>query len=137
MLREVKLSDHGWLPIVLCPTDGVDRRLMLPDGREVIGAHHNGGLGQASGWLTKEAFEYDEPVYEEQLRGGFIADFVPRAHRPAPDRKQIGTRKAVMWKVGKLPEGVYPTHFRPNDTVYGRADAKVSPAVAEQTVGEG
>jgi len=121
MLREVKLSDHGWLPIVLCPTDGEDRRLMLPDGSEVIGAYHKGGLGRPAGWKTKKAIQMDFPVYGERLKGGFIADFIPRARPPEPELRQIGTEKRAVWVVGKLPEGVYPTHFRPNDTVHGPA----------------
>lgn len=124
MLREVKLSDHGWLPIVLCPTDGVDRRLMLPDGSEVIGAYHKGGLGQSSGWKTKKAIEMDFPVYGERLKGGFIPDFTPRPRPPEPEVKQTGTEKRTVWVVGKLPDGIYPTHFRPNDTVYGHALTK-------------
>lgn len=121
MLREVKLSDHGWLPIVLCPTDEQDRRLMLPDGSEVIGAYHKGGLGQSSGWKTKKSIEMDFPVYEERLKGGFIPDFIPRPRPPEREPVQTGTEKRTVWVVGKLPEGVYPTHFRPNDTVYGHA----------------
>lgn len=110
-----------WLPISLCPTDGVDRMLLLPDGREVVGAYHNGGLGQPQGWETKTPVEYERPLYEYPMHGGFIAD--PAKVRPLrdPEPKQIGTRKEVMWLIGRLPEGVYPTHFRPNDTVYGDA----------------
>ena len=124
MLREVHFSDSGWLRIVLCPTDGVDRRLLLPDGREVIGAYHKGGLGQSSGWKTKTPVEFNVPVYEDRPRGGFIPDFVPRPRPPEREPKQIGTRKQVTWVIGELPEGVYPTHFRPNDTVYGHALAQ-------------
>lgn len=116
--QDAGLANDGWLPIVLCPTDGVDRALLLPDGSEVVGAHHAGGLGRHSGWYTASPMEVDRPVYEEVLRGGFIVEpFVARAE---PKRKQIGTRKETMWVSGKLPEGVYPTHFRPNDTVHGK-----------------
>lgn len=121
--EKVRLSKAGWLPLVLCPTDGVDRALLLPDGREVVGAYHNGGLGQLSGWHVSTPFEREEPVYEYTPRGGFVADWSkPRPHQE-PARKQVGTRKVTLWLVGKLPEGVYPTHFRPNDTVYGAGRA--------------
>lgn len=43
---------------------------------------------------------------------------------PAPEVRQTGTEKRTVWVIGKLPEGVYPTHFRPNDTVYGHALTK-------------
>lgn len=115
--------DKGWLPIVLCPTDGVNRMLLLADGREVIGSFSDGGLGQASGWQTATALEHDVPVYEEVLRGGFMAWGEPRWSLPEPERKQIGTRKQTMWLIGRLPDGVYPTHFRPNDTLWGKPDA--------------
>jgi hypothetical protein len=120
-----------WLPIVLCPTDGVDRMLLLPDGKEVAGAYHNGGLGQPQGWETKTPFDYERPVYEYPLKGGFLGmPWEQRHSRPEPEPKQIGVRKEIMWLIGKLPEGVYPTHFRPNDTVHG-------PALAEKSTGSG
>lgn len=112
----------GWLPIVLCPTDGQPRALKLPDGREVVGSFHNPG-----GWTTTSTIEYGEPVYEEPLRGGFIASTELRPARQEPERKLAGHRRAKMHVVGKLPEGVHPTHFRPNDTVYGQALAASPP----------
>ena len=113
-------TEKGWLPIVLMPTDGVDRMLLLPDGTEIAGSYHNGGLGQRAGWKTSRPVNMERPVYETALRGGFIAD--PNLHhsRPEPERKQIGTRTDTVWLMSELPEGVYPTHFRPNDTVYGK-----------------
>lgn len=115
-------ATQGWLPIVLCPTDGVDRRLLLPDGREVVGAYHNGGFGQPQGWETKTPLEYERPIYEYPLQGGFMPMpwDAPRIKRgKVAEPKQVGTRKQVAWVVGRLPDGVYPTHFRPNDTVFG------------------
>lgn len=119
---------NGWLPISLCPTDGVDRVLLLPDGAEVVGAYHNGGFGQPQGWETKTPFKYERPVYEYPLRGGFIPDPWKHHSRPEPEPKQIGTRTEIMWLVGKLPKGIYPTHFRPNDTVWGEATVAASRA---------
>jgi len=113
------LDGKGWLPIVLCPTDGVDRALLLPDGREVVGAYHAGGLGHKTGWRTSSPIRIERPVYEAPLRNGFIADLNPRPSRPDPALKQTGTRTDTMWVIGSLPAGVHPTHFRPNDTVYG------------------
>lgn len=127
-----------WLPIVYCPTDGVDRALLLPDGREVVGAHHNGGFGEAQGWVVSAPHVFDEAVYEEPLRGGFIASVSELAARPStPPRKQIGTRKSLMWVVGPLPSGVYPSHFRPNDTVYGDAKQAAERAALSQQGGLG
>lgn len=118
--------EHGWLPIVLCPTDQQDRALLLPDGREVVGAFHNPG-----GWMVTSTVEYDQAVYEEPLRGGFIASTELRPARPEPERRITGHRRAQMHVVGKLPEGVYPTHFRPNDTVYGVAAAQPAGGVGQ------
>ena len=122
----------GWLPIVLCPTDGVDRALLLPDGREVMGAFHNEGFGLRMGWCTSEAVEYDVPVYEEPLRGGFIMPGSEYKARSEPERKQVGTRKQVVHVTGKLPEGVYPTHFRPNDTSWGDAETYFANRLRQQ-----
>ena len=117
-------QDKGWLPIVLMPTDGVARVLLLPDGTETIGSYQNGGLGKQQGWEIRSPHEYDEPVYEYEPRMGFIADPTKMHHSsPDPERKQVGTRKATMWVIGRLKDGVYPTHFRPNDTVYGAPTA--------------
>ena len=118
-LRREETDARGYLPIVLCPTDGVDRALLLPDGREVVGAYHAGGLGQKSGWRTSSPIQIERPVYEAPLLGGFIAEPNQPFRLPDYKRTQTGTRTDTMWVVGSLPEGVYPTHFRPNDTVHG------------------
>lgn len=117
--RGIETGARGYLPIVLCPTDGVDRALLLPDGREVVGAYHAGGLGQKSGWRTSSPIQIERPVYEAPLLGGFIAEPNQPFRLPDYKRTQTGTRTDTMWVVGSLPEGVYPTHFRPNDTVHG------------------
>lgn len=124
---DVERLREGWLPLALCPTDGVDRALLLPSGEEVFGAFQKkSGL-----WETKRAVEFDVPVFDEPLRGGFIAkDNQPS--RPEPERKQIGTRKSATKLIGRLPEGVYPTHFRPNDTVYGSARAALTPSESQE-----
>lgn len=106
--------EKGWLPIALCPTDGADRALLLPDGREVVGAYHNPG-----GWRVCSVIEHDAPVFEVQRHGLLPLDPTKRA--PAETRRPVGTRTATMRVYGGLPEGVYPTYFRPNDTVYGSA----------------
>lgn len=124
----VEREANGWLPVVLCPTDGVDRALLLPDGREVVGAFHN-GLGRRAGWRTASPMEVERPVYEYPSRGGFIAPADEYKSRPEPERKQTGTRKDIVWVIGNLPEGVYPTHFRPNDTVFGPAKAALLTAL--------
>lgn len=115
------LSAKGWLPLVLNPTDGVDRALLLPDGQEVVGAYHNPG-----GWRVCRVIDIEAPVYEDPpLRGGFLPmDLRPLP--PEPQRKQIGTRPSKMRVYGPLPEGVYPTHFRPNDTVFGDASSRMA-----------
>lgn len=114
-----------WLPIDLCPADGVARTLLLPDGREVIGARARDVLGRKrDGWEIHTRHDYEEPVYEEPLRGGFVVDPYKRG-AALPERKQIGTRKAVMWLVGDLPQALAPTHYRPNDTILG--DPKADP----------
>lgn len=107
------LAEKGWLPIVLCPTDGVNRALMLPDGSEVVGCHANPG-----GWQTCEVIAYDMPT-KEVVRGGFL----PMELRPTPTaiERVTGSRTVSMTVYGKLPDGIYPSHFRPNDTVYGIA----------------
>lgn len=108
-------QERGWLPIVLCPTDGVDRTLLLPDGREVVGAHHNPG-----GWRVCSTIERDVPVFDTQRRGLLPLDPTRKASEEA--RRQVGTQKGQMRLYGPLPDGVYPTHFRPNDTVFGAAN---------------
>jgi hypothetical protein len=131
---DVRQEETGWLPIVLCPTDGVDRMLMLPDGTEIVGAYHNGGLGQRAGWKTARPVDFDRPVYEQPLRGGFLdMPWEARASQPEPEPKQTGTRKETMWLISELPEGVYPTHFRPNDTVWGDARSALTPPKEGET----
>lgn len=107
-----------WLSIDLYPDDNADRMLRLPDGREVIGSRRRNLLGTPNGWQTKTPHEFDEPIYEEPLRGGFMIDARKRG-AVEPERKQVGTRKAVMWIVGDLPDDMAPTHYRPNDTILG------------------
>ena len=106
-----ELERGGWLPLILCPTDGVDRALLLPDGREVVGAHNPGG------WtVAVEVIQYEAPIYAPH--GGFHPSIEPKR---LPERKQVGTVRRKMHVIQQLPIGVYPTHFRPNDTVYGVA----------------
>ena len=96
--------DGGWLPIVLCPTDGVDRLLRLTDGREVVGCFE-------SGLLRRNTWKVRTVAY----------------HNPA---RIIGQHGGVdQWSaaydtylISELPDGVLPTHFRPNDTVYGKPE---------------
>ena len=92
----------GWLPIVLCPTDGVDRLLRLPDGREVVGNFDGSPLGR-NRWVTRTV-AYHNPARIIGQRGG--VDQWSAAYD--------------TYLISDLPEGVYPTHFRPNDTVHGK-----------------
>lgn len=90
---------EGWLPIVLCPTDGVNRALLLPDGEEVVGS-----FGEPSNrWRVWRA---SIPIPSRPLEpiGGVLRETAPYRMRVVSD----------------LPTNVYPTHFRPNDTVFGR-----------------
>jgi hypothetical protein len=100
---------EGWLPIVLCPTDGVWRACKLPDGREVIAAFDGQLLG-ASQWQIKE-FAYHNPRRPTgEMRGG-VEQF---------------SAAYDTWAVTDL-DGIIPMHFRPNDTVYGDALATPQP----------
>lgn len=90
----------GWLPIVLCPTDGVDRTLLLPDGRETVGAFSP--VGRPTRWRV---------VVEYMLRPAHKLDPIGGVERwSAPYVTKV---------YSDLPEGIYPTHFRPNDTAWG------------------
>jgi len=107
-------ADGGWLPIVLCPTDGVLRSLRLPDGSEIAGyfdGPHN-RLGATQRWRKREV-AYHNPARIIGQRGG--VDQWSKAYNTYID--------------SDLPEGVYPTHFRPNDTVFGSPSftAKIDP----------
>lgn len=93
-------AEKGWLPIVLCPTDGVERALLLPDGTETRGCFRN-PPGRWRVWLASHPM----PPHKLEPVGGVERQSAPYA-------------TAVY---GDLREGVYPTHFRPNDTVYGPA----------------
>ena len=94
----------AWLPIVLCPTDGVWRLVKLPDDSEVVASFDGRGLGPTSRqWRTK-TFGYHNPSRPSGEVYGGVEQMVA-----AYD----------TFVIGMLPEGVYPTHFRPNDTVHG------------------
>lgn len=107
-----------WLPIKFYPNDDAERLLLLPDCRQVIGARKLTLLGGADGWAIHTRHDYEEPVYENPLRGGLITNLRKRG-AVEPERKQIGVRKAVMWIVSDLPQDMTPTHYRPNDTNLG------------------
>jgi hypothetical protein len=96
--------DQGWLPIVLCPTDGVWRLVKLPDGSEIVASFDGRGLGPTSRqWRTK-TFGYHNPSRPSgQVYGGVVQMTAP----------------FDTFVIQSLPENVYPTHFRPNDTVHG------------------
>lgn len=104
--RPDALADTGggeaWLPIVICPTDGVDRLLKLTDGREVIGNFDSRQLGR-NRWQTR-SIAYHNPARIVGQRGG--VDQWSAAYD--------------TFLISELPEGVYPTHFRPNDTIHGK-----------------
>jgi len=105
-IQEQELLAGGWLPIVLCPTDGEWRLCKLPDGSEVVASFQGQDLGPfVRRWRVRE-FGYHNPAHPT----GEIFGGVERI-APAYDTAVIKD----------LPEGVYPIYFRPNDTVYGRA----------------
>jgi hypothetical protein len=107
--------EGGWLPIVLCPTDGVWRLVKLPDGLEIMAAFEGADLGPvARRWRTK-TFGYHTPARPTREKFGGI------------ERMTAPYDTAI---ISDLPEGVYPTHFRPNDTVYGQ------PALLNPSEGE-
>lgn len=90
------LSSKGWLPIVLCPTDGVTRTLLLKSGREVIGGFERGE------WRVIRDVIQMPGVKLEPLGG------VPRTGAP------------YLTHVMERLSTDLPTHYRPNDTVHGR-----------------
>lgn len=95
----------GWLPNVLCPTDGVWRVHKLPDESVVVASFDGYSIGEhASRWRVK-ALAYHNPARPTgEVRGG-----IERMSAPYN-----------TFVISDLPEGVTPTHFRPNDTVHGR-----------------
>jgi hypothetical protein len=104
-------TQGGWLPIVLAPTDGQWRYVRLPDGREVVASFDGDALGpRARRWRTK-AFAYHNPSRPSGEKRGGVEQF---------------TQPYDTFVIGDLPEGVYPTHFRPNDTVYGSAETQAA-----------
>ena len=94
------LEKDGWLPIVLCPTDGVWRLCRLPDGAEVQASFDGIGLLAKNRWQTK-TFLVHNPA------------------RPSPVDDRVMMQPYDTFVVADLEEGTYPTHFRPNDTVFG------------------
>jgi hypothetical protein len=97
------VTGEGWLPIALCPTDGKWRLIRLPDGKEVIASFDGDSPGSfAKHWRVK-SFGYHNPSRKIGVVGG-----VGQMSEPY-DTVIIST----------LKEGVHPTHFRPNDTVFG------------------
>lgn len=104
--REIETKDAGWLPIVLCPTDGVDRALRLPDGREVVGNFDGSSLSRRRWQFVSHV--YINPERPTGAKRGGVEQIAPAYPTHV---------------IADLPEGVSPTHFRPNDTVYGRANA--------------
>jgi len=103
-VQEQELLAGGWLPIVLCPTDGEWRLCKLPDGSEVVASFQGQDLGpMVRQWRVRE-FGYHNPARPT----GEIFGGVERI-APAYDTAVIKN----------LPEGVYPIYFRPNDTVHG------------------
>ena len=98
---EAALKDaDGWLPIALCPTDGVWRLVKLSDGNEAVAAFDGVGLLSKKRWQTK----------------------VFLTHRPAcpsPINDLVTQPARDVFLIADLENGVYPTHFRPNDTVFG------------------
>ena len=103
---EAALKDaDGWLPIALCPTDGVWRLVKLSDGNEAVAAFDGVGLLSKKRWQTK----------------------VFLTHRPAcpsPINDLVTQPARDVFLIADLENGVYPTHFRPNDTVFGLPELK-------------
>lgn len=106
--RERPEKMAAWLPAILCPTDGVWRRVKLPDGSEVTASFEGEGLGpMARRWRTK-SFGYHTPSRPTgEVFGGVEQHSAP----------------FNTFVISGMPEGVYPVYFRPNDTVFGAADA--------------
>ncbi len=95
-----KLASAGWLPIALCPTDGVWRLCKLPDGKEVVAAFDGVGLLAKKRWQTKTLFMHNPA-------------------RPSPNDSSVMMTPYDTFMIADLKEGTYPTYFRPNDTVFG------------------
>lgn len=108
--------DGAWLPLVLCPTDGVWRLHRLPDGREVVASFQGADLGpMVRRWRVK-TFGYHNPA---RLTGESIGGV------------EQHTAPYDTFVIQDLPEGVYPTHFRPNDTVFGDPAPPTQPQADE------
>ena len=108
----VRLQSHGWLPNVLCPTDGTWRLHLLPDGTEVVAAFEGADLGpRVRRWRIK-TFGYHNPPRPTGESFGGVERF---------------TQSYDTFVVQDMAEGVYPTHFRPNDTVFGEPNPKHVP----------
>jgi len=116
----VGVEEAGFLPIGLCPTDGVPRTLRLPDGSEVVG-YFNGR------WMAVTTIEY-AGLSNGMAKGGFAE----AGKAPAITHDQVETPRS-MTRAGAMPDGVYPTRFRPNDTVYGLAALSPRSADGEKT----
>lgn len=100
---EIEKLEDGWLPNVLCPTDGEWRLHKLPDGAEVVAAFDGHAIGDRR-WLIK-SFGYHNP----SRPNGQVVGGVERM-----------TTAYDTFVVTSMPEGVFPTQFRPNDTVFGK-----------------
>jgi hypothetical protein len=110
-------GEEGWLPIVLAPTDGQWRYVRLPDGSETVASFDGDALGpRARRWRTR-AFAYHNPSRPSGEKRGGVEQF---------------TQPYDTFVIGDLPDGVYPTHFRPNDTVYGTAETQAQRAISNQ-----
>ena len=90
----------GWLPIALCPTDGVWRLVKLSDGNEAVAAFDGVGLLSKKRWQTKTFLKHNPA-------------------RPSPVNEQVMQPAYDSFVIADLENGIYPTHFRPNDTVFG------------------
>ena len=98
---EAALKDaDGWLPIALCPTDGVWRLVKLSDGNEAVAAFDGVGLLSKKRWQTKVFLTH-------------------RPASPSPINDLVMQQACDVFLIADLENGVYPTHFRPNDTVFG------------------
>lgn len=99
--EDAALKDvDGWLPIALCPTDGVWRLVKLSDGNEAVAAFDGVGLLSKKRWQTKVFLKHNP---------AFLSPIDERIFEPSYD----------SFVIADLENGVYPTHFRPNDTVFG------------------
>ena len=99
--EDAALKDvDGWLPIALCPTDGVWRLVKLSDGNEAVAAFDGVGLLSKKRWQTKVFLKHNPAL---------LSPIDERIFEPSYD----------SFVIADLENGVYPTHFRPNDTVFG------------------